>query len=190
MSNLQKFNQTLTDFNQEVEQLKDVSKAYQKLEQLIEKYNSIITLFEGNSEKLNEINELQKNQQEKVSNSLIEFERQHTQNKSELEKLLENKIEQIERNNKVFYKDFESTIKIKLDDNKSQIKQLIENERKQIKEIFELEFAKNTRDLKSELEKQTELLSKNQKTIKISIWIFGLIMTILSALTVYKLWIV
>ena len=34
MSNLQKFNQTLEDFNQEVEQLKDVSGAFKKLQQL------------------------------------------------------------------------------------------------------------------------------------------------------------
>jgi hypothetical protein len=36
MSNLQKFNQTLEDFNQEVEQLKDVSGAFKKLQKLTE----------------------------------------------------------------------------------------------------------------------------------------------------------
>lgn len=35
MSNLQKFNQTLEDFSQEVEQLKDVSGAFKKLQKLI-----------------------------------------------------------------------------------------------------------------------------------------------------------
>lgn len=189
MSNLQKFNQTLTDFNQEVEQLKDVSKAYQKLEQLTESYNTIIKQFEENSKALDKINELQKAQQEKVVQTLTEIENANVQNKSEISKLFETKADQIRKENKDFYKDLESTIKIKLDENKSEIKKLIENERNQIKQIFELEFAKNIRDLKSEIEKQTELLSKNQKTIKMLIWIFGGITIVLCALAVFKLWI-
>ena len=65
MSNLQKFNKTLEDFNQEVEQLKDVSGAFKKLQQLTETYNAIIKQFEENSKTLDKINKLQKAQQEK-----------------------------------------------------------------------------------------------------------------------------
>ena len=193
MSNLQKFNQTLEDFSQEVEQLKEVSVVYKKLQHLTETYSKITEQFEENSKTLDKINELQKVQQEKVIKSLVEIENVNTQNKTELIKLVEEKTDQIRNENKEFYKDLESTVKIKLDDNKSQIKQLIENERNQIKQIFEIEFSKNTKELKQVIEtetsKQTQLLANNQKTIKITLWILGGLTLILSALAVFKLWI-
>ncbi len=192
MSNLQKFNQTLEDFNQEVEQLKEVSGAYKRLQLLIEKYNEIIRQFEENSKKLDVINEYQKAQQDKLSKSLIEIENINKQNKTDLSKLIEEKTDQIRKENKDFYKDLESIIKIKLEESRSQIKQLIENERNQIKQIFEIEFAKNTKELRQVFEtatnKQTELLIASQKSIKIYIWIIGGVTLVLTALAVLKLW--
>lgn len=192
MSNLQKFNQTLEVFNQEVGQLKEVSGAYKRFQQLTETYNEIGRQFEENSKTLDKINELQKAQQEKVAKSLIELESSNKLNKTELANLIEEKTERIRKDNKEFYKELESTIKIKLDDNKSQIKQLIETERNQIKQIFEIEFAKNTRELsqgfKAETERQTQVLVNNQKTIKLSIWIIGGLTLLLCALAIFKLW--
>lgn len=193
MSNLQKFDQTLEDLNQEVEQLKGVSSAFKKLHQLIETYNTIIRQFEENSKTLYNINELQKAQQEKIVKSLVEIENFNSQSKTELVKLLEEKTDQIRKENKDFYKDLESTIKIKLDDNKAEIKNLIENERNQIKQIFEIEFAKNTKELMQVFEKESErgrrLLDESQKIIKTSVWVIGGLTLILSLLTVIKLWI-
>lgn len=192
MSNLQKFNTTLEDFDKEVGKLKAVSDAYQKLEGLTVAYNEISNQFDQNSKALDKINELQKAQQEKVSKSLNDLENINKQNKSELSKLLEEKTDIIRKENKEFYKDIESTIKSKLDDYKSQIKQLIESERNQIKQIFEIEFAKNTKELRQVIEaetnKQTQLLLDNQKTIKISLWVIGALTLILSAMAVFKLW--
>ena len=192
MSNLQKFNTTLEDFDKEVGKLKAVSDAYQKLEGLTVAYNDISKQFDQNSKALDKINELQKAQQEKVSKSLNDLENSNQQNKSELSKLLEEKTDLIRKENKEFYKDIESTIKSKLDDNKSQIKQLIESERNQIKQIFEIEFAKNTKELRQVIEaetnKQTQLLLDNQKVIRISLWVIGGLTLILSALAVFKLW--
>ena len=192
MSNLQKFNTTLEDFDKEVGKLKAVSDAYQKLEGLTVAYNDISKQFDQNSKALDKINELQKAQQEKVTKSLNDLENSNQQNKSELSKLLEEKTDLIRKENKEFYKDIESTIKSKLDDNKSQIKQLIESERNQIKQIFEIEFAKNTKELRqiieAETNKQTQLLLDNQKVIKISLWVIGGLTLILSALAVFKLW--
>ena len=181
MSNLQKFNQTLEDFNQEVEQLKEVSGAYKKLQQLTESYNAIIKQFEVNSKALDKINELQQAQQEKVAKTLTEIENANVQNKSELSKLFETKADQIRKENKEFYKDLESTIKIKLDENKSEIKKLIENERSQIKQIFEIEFANNTKELKS-------VIQAENKTIKLSIWIICGVILILCTIAIFKLW--
>jgi len=191
MSNLEKFNETLKGFDLEVDKLKAVSEAYQKLQGLVTAYAEINKRLEQNSKALDSINESQKIQQEKVFKSLIEIENQNKQNKTELSKLLEDKTDQIRKENKEFYKELESTIKIKLDENKSEIKQLIENERTRIKEIFEIEFAKNTRELRqvieSETSKQTQLLLANQKIIKVSIWIIGILTITLGVIAVFKL---
>ncbi len=129
---------------------------------------------------------------EKVSRSFAEIEIANKQTKYELAKIIEDKTDQIRKENKDFYKDLESTIKIKLDDNKSEIKKLIDNERGQIKQIFEIEFAKNTKELRQVIEteaiKQTMLFLDNQKVIKISIWILGGLTLILSAMALLKLW--
>lgn len=191
MSNLQKFNQTLEDFNEEVERLKDVSGAYKKIQQLAEAHNNIIRRLEENSSTLSNINEQHKTQIERVDKGLVDLENASKQGKNDLAKLIEEKTDQIRRENREFYKELESTIKIKLDENKSEIKHLIENERNQVKQIFEIEFAKNTRELKQVIEvetkKQTDIITKSQKAIKISVWVIGSLTLILSALAVYKL---
>ena len=174
MSNLQKFNTTLEDFDKEVGKLKAVSDAYQKLQGLTVSYDKISQQFDQNSQALESINL-------GIEKSI-----------SELYSLVDKKTDQISKENKEFYKDLAGTIKIQLDDNKSQIKQLIENERNQIKQIFEIEFAKNTKELRlvieAETNKQTQLLIGNQKTIKISLWVIGGLTLILSALAVVKIW--
>ena len=191
MSNLQKFDKTLEDFTQEVEQLKEVSTAYKKLQQLTETYNEIIDQFDQNSKTLGEINELHKNQQKIVQKAFDDLEIANQQYRKELTKLIEEKTDQIRKENKDFYKELESTIKIKLDENRSQIQQLIENERNQIKQIFEIEFARNTKELSkviaTETDKQTQQLARNQAVIKISFWIVGGLTLILSAIAVFKL---
>jgi len=173
MSNLQKFNSTLEDLGKEVGKFKEVSEAYQKLQKLIVAYDKISKQFDQNNETLNKINELQETQQAKI------------------EKLIEEKTDQIRKENKDFYKDLESTIRIKLDENKSQIKQLIETERTQIKQIFEIEFAKNTKELRSRIEieskKQTQVLLDNQYVIKVSLWLMGGVTIILSAMALLRL---
>jgi ABC-type transporter Mla subunit MlaD len=193
MSNLQKFNTTLEDFDKEVGKLKAVSDAYQKLEGLTVAYDGISKQFDENSKNLDKINESQKTQQAKVVQSLNEIEGVSKQSKKELASIIEEGSDLIRKENKDFYKELESTIRIKLEDNRSQIKQLIEGERNQIKQIFEIEFAKNTRELRqvieSEINEQTQLLLDNQKVIKISLWVIGGLALILNAMLVFKLWI-
>lgn len=192
MSNLQKFNTTLEDFDKEVGKLKAASDVYQRLQGLTVAYDEISNQFKQNSDTLNKINELQKAQQEKLIQSLVDIDNANKQHKIDLAKLIEEKNDQLRKENKEFYKDLASTIKIQLDDNKSQIKQLIESERNQIKQIFEIEFAKNTKELRQVIEtetnKQTQLILNNQKAIKLSIWIIGGLAIILSAIAAFKLW--
>lgn len=173
MSNLQKFNTTLEDFDKEIGKLKAVSEAYQKLENLTQSYDEINNHFKQNNQKLAGINQ-------SIENSL-----------ASIGKLVEEKTDFIRKENKEFYLDLENTIKLKLNDNKSEIKQLIEGERYQIKQIFEIEFAKNTKEIRQVIEngtdKQTQLLLKNQKGVKLIVWIFGSISIILNGLALIKL---
>jgi len=173
MSNLQKFNETLEDFDKEVGKLKAVSDAYQKLQSLTVSYDKISQQFNQNTQTLESINK-------GIDKSI-----------SEIYRLVDTKTDLISKENKDFYKDLASTIRIQLEDNKSQIKQLIETERNQIKQIFEIEFAKNTKELlqviQTETSKQTELLLENQKAIKISLWIIGGLTLLFSLLGVIKI---
>ena len=193
MTNLQKFNETLDDLGQEVQQLKEVSTIYKNMQRQAETFNTILNQFKENNKTLGEISVLQKTHLEKVTKSLNEIENINKQDNARLIKLMEEKTDQIRKENKEFYKDLESSIKIKLDENNFKIKQLIENERNLIKQIFELEFAKNTKELNSKIEKetviQTKLLVNNQTTIKRSIWIIGFIVLILIGLCAFRLWI-
>ena len=191
MSNLQKFDDTITDFTKEVGKLKDVSLAYQKLKDLTLNYSEITKQFDANSRELGEINSLFKNQHEKLNEHISELIDVQKLGREEFNKLFSEKIELIRKDNKEFYKDFESTVKIKLDDNKSQIKQLIENERSRIKEIFEIEFAKNTKELiktiQGETEKQTQQILSNQNVIKLSVWFVGGAVLLTVLFTLFKI---
>lgn len=176
MSNLQKFNETLEDFEKEVGKLNAVSDAYQKLQELTLTYAEITKQFDENSKSLDQISKIQKERQKEIEKLLKEIEGTNVQNKSELSKLLEDKTDLIRKENKDFYKDMDTTLRIKLDDNRSQIKQLIENERIQIKTIFE-----------TELSKHSSILIKNLNSIKTLIFIFGIVLIILGAFVAYKL---
>lgn len=183
MSSLQKFKETIEEFDSEVEKLKAVSDAYQKLQGLTVAYDGISKQFDENSKNLDKINESQKTQQAKVVQSLNEIEGVSKQSKKELASMIEEGADLIRKENKDFYRELESTIRIKLEDNCSQIKQLIESERVQIKQIFEIEFAKNTKELSNIFEtqtiRQTQELLESHKIIKVSIWVIGAIIILL-----------
>lgn len=181
MSSLEKFNQTLKEFDQEVSQLKEVAGAYRKLNELSETYERVNEKFEQNSSTLEKMNLLVKQQQDKVDKSLNALEELSIQHKKELSKFLEEKTDQIRKENKEFYRDFEGTIKIKLDENRSEIKQLIENERNQIRQLFEMESAKNTRELREAVEKE------NKKVRVLVLASAGVLLLFLAAI-LYRTW--
>jgi hypothetical protein len=83
-------------------------------------------------------------------------------------KKLNDSLEELRKENRQFYLDFEKVVRIKLDEHKSEIKQLIENERLQIKEIFENKLEKQTADIKL----------MNKKTNNVTL-IFGIISSLL-----------
>ena len=87
MSNLQKFNTTLEDFDNEVEKLKAVSNAYQKLQGLSVAYDNINKQFDLNSNALELICDNLKNQQEKMTKSLLDIEYANREINTKLSKL-------------------------------------------------------------------------------------------------------
>ena len=180
MSKLEKFNSTLEDFDKEVEKLEEFSSVFDKLKGLIVAYREISNQFEENSKSLINVTD--------IINA--HFDGIRLENKA-LEKNIIVLLEKLQKESKDFYKDLDSSMRIKLDENKSQIKQLIENERNQIKQIFEIEFAKNTKDLslviENETKKQTQVLLNNQKTLKISLWAIGGFLLILNVIMLLKL---
>jgi hypothetical protein len=191
MSSLDKFNSTLESFDKEVENLKSVSESYKKLESLVKIFDKANDMLVRNTTHFQSLIDIQGKHHQTISDGIVAIKSQHIQHKTELEKQLSDNLEIIRKENKEFYRDFESTIKIRLDDNKSQIKQLIEIERNQIKQIFEIEFAKNTKEIKqvieAETENQTQILFKGQNLIKISIWIIGGLTILLCVIAVIKL---
>lgn len=155
MSNLQKFNDTIKEFDNEVGKLKAVSEAYQKLQGLTLAYDGISKQFEENSKTLDKINELQKLQQEKVSKSLTELDNANRQNKSELAKLIEVKTEQIRRDNKEFYRELDNFNK----QSKSELVKLVEEKTDQIR--------KENKDFYKDLESTIKIkLDENKSQIK------------------------
>jgi len=191
MSNLAKFDNTIEELGTEVNKLKEISTAYQKLKDLADSFGDINRQFAANSRQLSGIVELLEKGQQKIDKGIENLLIANKAEKQELARAIDEKLEILRKENKDFYKDLESTIKIKLDDNASQIKQLIENERSRIKDIFEMEFAKNTQELKktieTEISKQTKQLLAHQSVIKYSLWCLGGLILILSIINTFKL---
>jgi len=174
MSNLEKFKTTLEDFDNEVKMLKGISDAFKKIQDLSVTFDNISQEFNNNSKNIEKLNDT-------VLDSI-----------NDLNTLFDKKTDQIVKENKEFYKDLASTVKIQLEDNKSQIKHLIENERTQIKQIFEIEFSKNMSDLKKVIERevseQTKIITSNLNSIKITIWvIMGISLIISTGLLIIEL---
>lgn len=89
MSNLQKFNITLEEFDSEVGKLKEVSHAYQKLESLIVSYEKITKQLEQNRTELMTITALQKDQREEIFTLIRTVEKQFLSEQGQFSKYME-----------------------------------------------------------------------------------------------------
>lgn len=172
---LERFDTTLSDLETELTKLKSTSDSYVKLKELSSSYHQILQKFEENNRALEAFSTTQKIKSEELEKSLLSISALNQKNHSELKALNDTlardlfiSVDELRKENRQFYLDFEQVVRIKLDENKSEIKQLIENERIKIKEIIE-----------SNINEQTTILVKNQKKInRISIT-FGIITLIL-----------
>jgi CHASE3 domain sensor protein len=186
MSNLKKFEETLGSLDLEVNRLNAVSQAYKKLEDLVESYDTIINELKENNTTFIKIKDEQNKHLNSIEDNFKKINKSIHQANLKLNSSLEDKIDVIRKENKEFYRDLESTIKIKLDDNKSQIKQLIESERLQLKQIIESNIKKSEGKVNSNIDELSEVQAKSMNILKWSIWVIGFITIILLALLIFK----
>lgn len=186
MSNLKKFEETLSSLDLEVNRLKAISKAYEKLEDLVASYDSIIAKLKENNATFVKIKDEQNKHLISIEENFKKIDKNIHHANLELNSTLEERLDAIRKDNKEFYRDLESTIKIKLDDNKSQIKQLIENERIQLKQIIETTSQSLERSLSSKIDEYSISSKKALNLNKWSIWILGILIIGLLSFFIYK----
>lgn len=174
-SKLERFNSTLNDLDGELVKLRDTSKAYMKLQELSSSYKLILDQFEQNSSALQDLAKKQVAKHHEIKKSLDEIsgenEKSYQQLKAlndEIGKNLNLSIEELRKENRQFYLDFEKVVRIKLEEHKSEIKQLIENERLRIKEMID-----------NKVDKQTDLLALHHKKTSNMVLILGVISVLL-----------
>lgn len=174
MSKLEQFDKLIDSFEQELEKLQSTTAVYQKIQDMYVQNKEIIAIFKENAIYLKEISEKEYQQQEKVSEFLLELKGQQEKiaiqqqrdydtiqhllvqlseqdkaHKYELSKTLDTNFETISRSNKDFYRDVGDTLRIRLEDYKSEIKRMIEGERVQIREMIEKENQKSLKEQKN-----------------------------------------
>ena len=187
MSNLKKFEEILGSLDLEVNRLNAVSQAYEKLEKLVESYDTIISKLNENNTTFIKIKDEQNKHLNSIEDNFKKINKNIHQTNLDLNSTLEDKTDTIRKENKEFYRELESTIKIKLDDNKSQIKQLIESERLQLKEIIEFTLKQSEGKVNSNIDKHSVVQAKASNTLKWSIWIIGFITIIFLAIIIFKI---
>ena len=153
----------------------------------------IIDVFKENLVYLKEISKKEEQQQERVSEFILDLKKkqesiaqeqqktydniqllfsqiseQDKEHKHELSKTLDTNFETITKDNKNFYKDVGDTLRIKLEDHKAEIKRMIEAERIQIREM---------------MEKENQKVLKEQKTAKI---LLVILLAVVLSLFVYS----
>lgn len=174
MSKLEQFDKLIDSFEQELEKLQSTTAVYQKIQDMYVQNKEIIAIFKENAIYLKEISEKEYQQQEKVSEFLLELKGQQEKiaiqqqkdydtiqhlleklseqdkaHKYELSKTLDTNFETISRSNKDFYRDVGDTLRIRLEDYKSEIKRMVEGERVQIREMIEKENQKSLKEQKN-----------------------------------------
>lgn len=174
MNKSEQFGKIIDKFEEELINLQSALFTYQKIEDLSSQSRRIIEVFEENVIYLKEISKKEEQQQEQVSNFLLELEKkqesiaqkqqkaydniqllfsqiseQDKAHKYELSKTLDTNFETISRSNKDFYRDVGDTLRIGLEDYKSEIKRMIEGEIVQIREMIEKENQKSLKEQKN-----------------------------------------
>ena len=158
LSKLEKFDNTLNELEKEIEKFKGAATAVKTLEGLTKTYDDILERQNEYIQILTEIEKVSRENFEQLSSEVNE-------DLTEIKKVNKDNFHQLRQENKDAYFDLEKTLKIKLDESRSEIKRLIEDERPKII---------------AELDQRTNRILKNQKGIKNSVLVLGIIILLVS----------
>lgn len=111
MSNLKKFEETLESLDLEVNRLKAVSRAYGKLENLINSNEKILIKFKENHIEFIKIRGEQSKQLEEIKANFKIIDKTIHHAGQDLDSTILEKSDLIRKENKEFYRDLESTLK-------------------------------------------------------------------------------
>lgn len=194
MSNLQKFENTLVEFDHEVSKLKSIGEVHQEIKKLANEYEIVVSKIQNNNQKLEDLlNQYDKFQKE-IKEDIYDIKKQQSHHKNSIIEVLNSKILEIQKDNKQFskelvevvdvlgkenkqfHRDLDETLRIKLSENKTEIKQFFETENLKLKDV-----------LISELEKRTDKILKRQNYLIITICSSLGIILIILIFIIYKL---
>lgn len=163
MGNLEKLDKAVGQLEQQSRDLGEFLRVYELV-------TSLKSDIELSLEKIVENNASFKELSEKIQNVLAE----HSENLSDLENKLLDKVRELYDDNKKYQKELEDTINSKLEKNKSDIEVTVRNEGTQIQRAFETSLKSNINEMKQVLDKKFEEHSKKiqRNTIILTVIIF------------------
>lgn len=181
MNNLEEFNKNLEALGKEVSNLTAIREAYQKVDNLSKEYEKIIVSLKDATKSLESaisnlkqqksiIETSAENQKTLIDNKFETIKSKLNDEFKQLTKLLDEKTEKINNDNKKFYKEFVDTVQIRLDNHKGEIQRLIEHERSEIKGMFD----KQTEAIENTQNKRVQELEARIHQIKTIGLCFGI----------------
>lgn len=152
---LEKLDNVVNELEHNSKELKGFTAVYSEISKLQSNISRNLELIEENNKSLNSVSVVIKKQTE-----------ENTKQLKVANEFLEQKIEEIYKDNKAFQKELDSTLITRLDKHKSDIKIEIRNEGTQIQRAFENTLNSNFNTMESKIKEHFEVQSKELKTLK------------------------
>jgi len=152
---IDKLNRSILDIEQSAIDLKSFSKAYSEIEKLQDKISLNLLSSENNQQQLIELIELLKNTIKENSRQL-----------SDIQNLIETKIDTLYKDNKSFQKELDSTLITRLEKSKSDIQIELRDVESRLQSSVKSEVNNAFRELESNQKREFEKQSKESKTLK------------------------
>lgn len=193
MSSLQKFNNTLEEFDKEVSKLKSIGEVFQEVRALAKNYEIIVESIKKSNSALEDVLKQHQEFQFEIKKIVLDIEKQYNSSRTDIINLLNSSIEEIKahqkkfekslmeevelirKENKQFYRDLEETLRIKLSEHKSEIKQFVEKEVSDLKRV-----------LLGEINERASEAAKIQKRLLLVVIISSVIIIVGIAFIAYK----
>ena len=124
---------------------------------------------------------------QRVTDSLAELQRKVDIRLKTTQDALDTGMGSVKSENRQYYTDLETLVRLKLDENKAEIKQFIEHERGQISAIIETRLQQAEARIRADTEKRTTQLLESQQTTRTALWTVAGVLICLMVVTIAKL---